>query len=522
MIASPRVTTVKANLAESFRNALPALEIVEESAERTLASSDIAGPGNITVSAVLRPDTLHELEAIVRVARAEGCALTQRGGGLSYSGGCVPSHNPAVAVDTRRLQSIQIDRGAGRVSAGAGVTWGMLYDVLGAENLRVPSFGPLSGVAATVGGLVAQNGGFFGTASYGPVADRSLVSSTMITGVGEWITPTQDDRIDGSTAPQPFAGDCGAFGIRGEVTLALMPRPSVNAFASFAFAEGDGAIATLVALRGLAGLGEAFVFDPATHDNLARTGFSISESASIAGDLLAAAAGGLGGVADVLRAVRWRQTSMADIGWSLHVSAEGDAATAKEALAEAARRALACGGKPIPDVIPRVTRVRPFRRIKALLGPDGEMWLPVHGVFEVDAAQVGLTAARQRLSECAIDMQRHNVRATVMAVLMGDRVVIEPQLFWPDALSPLHRRLCQPEQVTAYGDRPANLAVREFAHALRRALIRALDDAGAAHFQVGRTYADHPGISARAREAWIACKQRFDPDRIMNPGVLGL
>jgi FAD/FMN-containing dehydrogenase len=58
--------------------------------------------------------------------------------------------------------------------------------------------------------------------------------------------------------------------------------------------------------------------------------------------------------------------------------------------------------------------------------------------------------------------------------------------------------------------------------ALRRALIEAFDVAGASHFQIGRSYAAHPGVPAGAREAWAALKRRHDPDNIMNPGALGL
>ena len=522
MIVQPTLVTSDRKLATAFRDAAPSLAIVADPTECALASCDIAGGGNALATVILQPQNEEEVGAIIAVARREGCALFPRGGGWSYSGGYTPSRNPAAIVDTARLQTLTIEDDASRVTVGAGVTWGRLYDTLNSARLRVPSFGPLSGIAASVGGLVAQNGGFFGAASNGPIADGGLVCSTLIAGNGEKVGLTTADRVGGSTAPQPFAGDCGAFGIRSAITLAAVPRPAKVLFASFAFSDGAETLAVLGSLTGLPGLGEAYVFDPGTHANLARSGFALGESASLASDLLAAGKGPLGGIADVIRAARWSKAEIGDIAWSMHVSVEGDEAATRATLADVAERAITGGGSPIPDVIPRVTRARPFRRIKSLLGPDGELWLPMHGVFAIGMAQGGLRAVAATLADHAAVTRAHPIRATVLAVLMGDRIVIEPQLFWPDSLSPLHRRLCQPDQVTAFGDRPSKLNTRAAAHALRHALIAALDEAGASHFQIGRSYAAHPGVSGAARDAWELWKKRLDPDHIMNPGVLGL
>ena len=88
--------------------------------------------------------------------------------------------------------------------------------------------------------------------------------------------------------------------------------------------------------------------------------------------------------------------------------------------------------------------------------------------------------------------------------------------------SAVHRAMAQPDQVAAHGARPPQPAVRAAAHALRKRLVTVLDQAGAAHFQIGRSYAAHPGVCATARSHWVTLKRRMDPDGIMNPGVLGL
>jgi FAD/FMN-containing dehydrogenase len=485
-------------------------------------SSDIAASASHPAAAILRPASQEDVAGIVRVARREGIRLYPRGGGWSYTGGYTPGEAPSALVDSSLLQGIAIDGDAGTVTVGAGTRWVDLHGALETAGLRAASFGPLSGFGATIGGSAAQNGGFFGAAGHGAMGDGGIPGGTMVLGTGEPYSLTLADRAEGQAAPQPLVGDCGAFGIRTEVTVRTIPRPAATRFASFDFASGEAALSVLISLVGRPNLGEAYIFDPATHRNLARSGFSVIESAGLAGDLLGGRGSLLGRIGSLVRTARAGKAFVADLSWSLHLSFDGTAAEIAAAASAAMHIAHAAGGEIVPDVIPRVTRARPFRRIKALLGPDGEAWLPVHGVFAPSQAQPALAAVERALGEAEATMQQHQVRVVILMVMMGARIIIEPQLFWPDALSPVLRRMAQPEQVARFGDRPANATARRVAHDLRRRLIDVLDKAGASHFQIGRSYAGHPGVPAAARQVWATLKQRFDPDHIMNPGALGL
>ena len=73
----------------------------------------------------------------------------------------------------------------------------------------------------------------------------------MIDACGERHHLAQVDRHDAVLAPQPLAGDCGAFGIKTAITLNVMPRPQTTLSASFAFREGDAAIRVMAALADL-------------------------------------------------------------------------------------------------------------------------------------------------------------------------------------------------------------------------------------------------------------------------------
>ena len=57
---------------------------------KTLFSTDVYG-GAIAPALVVRPQTQEQVADAVRIATTAGWAITQRGGGMSYTGGyCLP------------------------------------------------------------------------------------------------------------------------------------------------------------------------------------------------------------------------------------------------------------------------------------------------------------------------------------------------------------------------------------------------------------------------------------------------
>jgi D-lactate dehydrogenase (cytochrome) len=510
-----------ASIAGMFRAVLPADRVSEDTATRRLAASDIAYEAASLPACVLTPRSEAEVTSIVRSARTEGVALHPRGGGWSYTAGYAPQSLRSAIVGMSGLGGIEIDTAGGTVEAGAGVTWSALDDALKAQGLRVPSFGPLSGIGAQIGATVAQDGGFFGGAGNGAVGENSVASVRLIDGRGERHRLTQQDRHDAVLAPQPLAGDCGAFGIKTAVSLHTMARPAATLFASFAFRDSNAMTRAMASLAGLPGLGEVFAFDEGVHQNLAQTGFTVLEAAGIAGDLLGATGSWTDRLGGLIRTARAGKAHLAEIPWSLHISVDGTQAAAEEMRTEAARRIAALDGEAIPDVIPRVTRAKPFRPIKALVTSLGERWLPSHGLVEAGAAAPLLAALRSVLAASADERKPVRMRSGFLVALFGRRITIEPQLYWPDALSAYTLAMAQPEQVKRFAAAPANEQGRALAYQLRTKLIAAMDAAGAGHFQIGRTYAN-PGVPREASARWPALKRRFDPDRIINPGALGL
>src|SRR5262245_44230191 len=100
--------------------------------------------------AVVRPESIEDLQRVVRAATERGIAVAVRGGGASYTDGYLAVSENQILIDMGGLNRIvSIDETNGHVTVEAGVTWAVLRDELTKRDLRTPFWGPFSGLAAT-------------------------------------------------------------------------------------------------------------------------------------------------------------------------------------------------------------------------------------------------------------------------------------------------------------------------------------------------------------------------------------
>ncbi len=513
-------------LRRRLEGVLPDGTVITGASERAALSHDIAG-GAAVAAAVIAPDTTEDLAAAVKEAASLGYALVPRGSGHSYSSGTVPLREKSVVVDTSRMdQVIEIDTANRWVRVQAGCTWANLLDALAPHDLRTPFFGPLSGYRSTVGGALSQRATFFGSAMHG-FSDRTVVGQTVVladggimrTGLGHDGRP--HSQPGGPDMGGLFLGDCGALGIKAEAVLRLIGRPAAEVFASFAYPDMATLLEAQAKLVGAGGIAECFGFDRQAHINLAKGGFELLEGAEIAADVLRQAGSAAQRLGRMVQLFRDGRRQVADLQCSLHICIEGESQAHAEArLAGASETALAAGGEALPDTIPRVTRSRPFRPIKALLGPDGERWLPFHGVFRPGDLAAANTALAAAIAARETDIDTHDMKISLLTVTSGDTVVIEPHLFWPDSLHLFHRDNVTERQLRSYGEQPERPEARAFAHALRKELGDVLHEAGAEHLQIGRHYPYEQDLDAAQLQLMKAVKRALDPNGLMAPGVL--
>lgn len=148
------------------------------------------------------PESIADVQQLVRQAEREGIALVPRGAGSGMPGGNV---GDGYIVDLgQRFRTLLIDPAKRSATAGASVTWARINDAAGAHGLRLPP-DPSSGAFATAGGMVSTNAAGPRTVRYGSV--RPWIEAIEVVGAGgecrwvrrgagagERLTLTADDR----------------------------------------------------------------------------------------------------------------------------------------------------------------------------------------------------------------------------------------------------------------------------------------------------------------------------------------
>jgi D-lactate dehydrogenase (cytochrome) len=494
--------------------------VVADEAGRRLASADLfSWPDAVVADVVVRPGSTDETAQVVRLLAGERKAIVPRGAGLSYTAGTVPCV-PATIVDTARLDAVEINPDDLYAVVGAGCTWERLAEALKPHGLRAVQHSPISGSHSTVGGAASQNvpGGMDGIIGLTVVLPDGTVART---GSGARNGASAFQRYSGPDLTGLFLGDCGAFGIKTEVVLRLAAERPV-AFASFAFTDADDLVAAMVALQKRALVSRAFAMDQAKGEAVSRV-----ESGEAAG-ILGAVAKGAGSIGKALKDVAQLARSrnvLQGHPWSLHLTIEAATELAAGAQMDLARASIHAqsGGRAveIDNVVPKTLRAKPYS-VRGVVGPQGERWVPVHGILPLSRARTCMAALRAHLAAQAQPLSSTGVAVQWLVSSVGAYVTIEPMFYWRDALDAIHMAHLSERNRARFGGVAENPAARSLVRRLRAELRDILDAHDAVHAQIGRFYRLAELMDPGSRDLLGRVKRALDPEARMNPGALGL
>ena len=486
-----------------------------------LHAHDVYAKG-ATPLAVFRPTSVDQLARTVAAATAEGIAIVPRGGGMSYTGGYL-CDRPALLVDTAGLDRIlDVNETDLTATVEAGVTWDQLRRHLHPLGLRAKAWGTLSGLRATVGGGMSQNGLFWGGRD-GSVVDAALSFDVVLADGTVMTTGAGFFRPYGPDLTGLFAADCGALGVKARVTLQLVRDGPAFGYGSYAFGDSASFLAALSAIARAGLAAESFGFDPflqaqrMKRDSLTGDAKSLIKMMRAQGSVVSALKEGA-------RVVAAGRSFLDDAVYSLHCVAEArHPETAKADIEAIDRLAREAGGRAVENTIPKVLRSNPFPPPNSMVGPSGERWVPVHGFLPHSRLAEAWTAIGALYREHATEMDQRGVEAGAMfAAVSPSAALIEPVFFWPDALNPLHRAAVEPAHLARLKGFPADPAARDLVGRLRSEIVTIFGRLGATHLQIARTY---PLKRSHDPAAWAlleAVKRQLDPRGLMNPGSLGL
>ncbi|MEI2820586.1 MAG: FAD-binding and (Fe-S)-binding domain-containing protein [Marmoricola sp.] len=197
---------------------------------------------------VVSPHEVGELEAVLAVARAGETAITMRGAGTSIAGNAV---GPGIVVDTTPLSAVRVDADTRTATVLPGTVHARIQEAAASHGLR---FGPdpSTHTRCTVGGMIGNNACGSRALGYGRTSDN-LVDLTALLADGRdvaavtntnwviWSMPTSGSSarsLAGSNARSlatrwstccPSRGrSLARFLVGSEGTLAIVTSATVN------------------------------------------------------------------------------------------------------------------------------------------------------------------------------------------------------------------------------------------------------------------------------------------------------
>lgn len=515
----------------SIKQIIGSEHMSDDKALRELFSQDIWAVGE-TADFVISPENTQQLSNAVKLAARENVRLNPRGGGMSYTKGYIPSKDNTAILDFTRMNKIlEINADDRYVTVQAGVTWEQLYTALKPLGLRTPFWGPLSGISSTIGGGISQNNAFFGAGTHG-TSTESVTSITVVLADGTIVkTGTAGSkgakpfyRHYGPDLTGLFMGDAGALAFKAEITLRLIPLPQCESSASFEFDKKDEWVKTQVEMGRLGLACELFGFDPNLQAVRMKRASLIADVKSLKNVITKQKGGLIKGLKEGAKVALAGRSYMDDVAYSVHFMVEGHSdAEVKAKIDTLKSLAKKHGGEEIENSIPKIMRANPFGPLNNILGPQGERWVPIHGIVAMGDGQACLADIEALFASMKDRFEQHEIITGYLLTTMSTNgFLIEPVFIWPEEIHPIHEKTVDPAVLKRAKKFASNPDATDCVKRTRQGIINIFAKYGAAHFQIGRTY---PYRDNREENAWAlldGIKSLLDPNRTINSGSLGL
>ena len=483
-----------------------------------------------TPIAVIKPGSAEELQEAVRVTTGLDVAVITRGGGASYTDAYLPATAQSIIIDTSRLNKIiEINEEDMFITVEPGVTWAEMAAALAERNLRTPFWGPFSGLKATVGGSTSQNSVSMGTSRYGGSPESVLCYDVVLasgeilkTGSSSMEKSTPFFRHYGPDLTGLFSGDAGALGIKASITLRLIKLPSHSLTCSYGFKSYDAMSQAMAAAAREESVSSNWGLDPKLQQGqLGST--SIADAFKAAFAVLRTARNPLEAILQLFKMAIAGKRFLTGYDYSAHFVVEGHSMSEVKSKLAQTRKAVSSFGTEIANTIPTVLGAMPFMPLYPILGPQGERWVPMHGLLSFSKMQEMHNRLMDLYEEKKDAMEECSVYAGAMYMTYSTHSFLyEVALYWQDERTVYHKLYLDQEYLDMLPTYPENKEGRALVAELRASIQDIYSDLGAVHFQVGKSYPYQKGRQALASDALKSIKQSLDPKNLMNPGALGI
>src|ERR1700758_3649974 len=174
---------------------------------------------------VLRPGTVAQVSAILKLANETSTAIVPQGGNTGLVGGQIPHHNEIV-LSLNRLDRIrEVDPTSYTITCEAGVTLQRAREAAAAVDRLYPQLLPSEGTC-TIGGNLSTNAGGTAAIAHG-IARSHVLGIEVVLADGRVMNNLNKLKKDntGYDLKNLFIGAEGTLGIITAAVLRLVPRP---------------------------------------------------------------------------------------------------------------------------------------------------------------------------------------------------------------------------------------------------------------------------------------------------------
>ena len=173
---------------------------------------------------VVLPETLDQVQAILRICYQQGVPVVARGAGTGLSGGAIPLDNGVLLSLAKFSRILEVDVNNRMARVQPGVRNLAISQAVAQHGLYYAP-DPSSQIACTIGGNIAENSGGVHCLKYG-LTTHNVLRVKMFTMDGELVT-IGSHGLDGPGYDllALVTGSEGMLGIIVEVTVKLLPVP---------------------------------------------------------------------------------------------------------------------------------------------------------------------------------------------------------------------------------------------------------------------------------------------------------
>jgi len=211
-------------LAERFREFLPGESVIDQPTSLAAYECDGLSAYRQQPLLVLLPESVEQVQQVMRLCHEEQVPVVSRGAGTSLSGGALPHAEGVVLSLAKMSRILKVDRLSRLAVVEPGVRNLAISEAVSSQGLYYAP-DPSSQIACSIGGNVAENAGGVHCLKYG-LTLHNILALKLVSADGELFEIDQRSlQSDGYDLMPLLVGSEGMLAIVVEVTVKLLPIP---------------------------------------------------------------------------------------------------------------------------------------------------------------------------------------------------------------------------------------------------------------------------------------------------------